>query len=298
MGLGYVCSFTVDRVIHTRGEWLQPGGPALYSALAARAMGGDPVVYSAVGFDFLGVWLDKLMALGVDVRRVARFRDALTTMFTISLRSSSRRLYAFNALRLDSYFRRVRINADHVYVSFTNGEVVSGTLSRIVRGKVVFLDLQGFMRRMDARGLVRVGEPKVSLEGVRFLKFSHDEVTNIGGLVKRGFKQGVSEILVTRGGGGAEVYTRMEKYYCPALAKPLSAKNTLGAGDVFGSVYFVSRIRGLSAREALAAASLAAASFVKRVGGLPFFELTVERDKIGVVASELVREEEYVLEDA
>ena len=288
MDIGYACSFTVDRVVHAGREWVQPGGPALYSALAAKSMGVRPVVYSAVGFDFLGVWLKKLRMLGVDVGRVGRVGTGLTTMFTITFNPPPRRLYTFNALGLDAYFGRVNIDEKYVYASFTFGEVGSEALHRIIEGRQVFLDVQGFARRTDARGLVGVAQPRVSFEGVRFLKVSHDEVIGEHGIIRRAFEEGVSEVVVTRGGGGAEVHTRDDKYYCPALAKPVRHLNTLGAGDVFGSAYFVSRVGGLGVRESLATATVAAALFIRRINAEPFFVLEVKKSHAERVAAKRV----------
>lgn len=288
MDIGYACSFTVDRVVHSGREWVQPGGPALYSALTAKSMGVKPVVYSAVGFDFLGVWLRRLRGLGVNVGRVKRVGNGLTTMFTITFEPPPRRLYTFNTLGLDAYFGRVNIDEKYVYASFTFGEVGREALDRIVEGREVFLDVQGFARHTDKTGLVNVVQPKVTLEGVRFLKVSHDEVIYEHGLIRRAFEEGVSEVVVTRGSEGAEVHTRDRKYFCPALAKPTRYLNTLGAGDVFGSAYFVSRVRGLGVREALAAAAVAAARFVRRINPEPFFELKIKKNHAERAASKRV----------
>lgn len=284
MEIGYACSFTIDRLVHGGVQWLQPGGPALYSSLGALVVGARPVVYSAVGFDFEEEWLVRLGGLGVDIGGVGRVGGMLTTMFTAVFEGSGRRLYVFNRLGLDEYFGRVEIPHRELYVSCTFGEVGGGTLAKLVEGREVFVDLQGFSRTTDMAGLVRPTEPSVGFKGVRYLKVSHDDSLDLGGLLKRALSDGVEEIVVTRGGGGATVFCGGKTYFCPALTGVADQSKTLGAGDVFGSVYFAYRVGGRSVPVALSAASVAAARFVRRRSRNPFFSFKIDEGEVWRVA--------------
>lgn len=289
MEIGYACSFTVDRLVYGGKQWLQPGGPALYSSSAALCAGAKPVVYSAVGFDFEERWLRRLGEMGVEVGRVERVSGRLTTMFTATFEGYGRRLYVFNRLGLDQYFGRTEIFHDRLYVSFTFGEVCSQTLKRIVGGREVFLDLQGFSRTTDEAGLVRHVGSQVDLEGVKYLKVSHDESKGIGKLARFAFDQGVCEVVFTMGGRGAAVFDGEATYFCPALTGSVDQPKTVGAGDVFGSVYFAYRLRGFGVPEALSAASVAAAKFVRRRSREPFFGFVVDEREVRRVADTKIR---------
>jgi sugar/nucleoside kinase (ribokinase family) len=263
MEIGYACSFTVDRLLIGEKHVIQPGGPALYATIAAATEGVGPKVYSAVGLDFKNQWIKGLGDLGVDTQKVKRIRNRLTTMFTIAFKPNGRQLYVSNPLFLDDYFRQTKITEDLLYASFTFGEINSDTLRSIVDGREVFVDIQGFTRSSNLFGAVKVCEPRIDFDGIKILKVSDDEATDLKRLIRRALKNGVAEVLVTMGRRGAVVYTEGQVYSHPSLVKDAQAPNTLGAGDVFGSVYFICRTKGQSIVKALSTASERTASFIR-----------------------------------
>lgn len=48
----FVGHASVDRVVNPRGERVQPGGAALYAAMASRALGCNPLLITAIGYDY------------------------------------------------------------------------------------------------------------------------------------------------------------------------------------------------------------------------------------------------------
>lgn len=48
----FVGHVSVDHVVNPRGERTQPGGAALYAALASKVLGCNPLLVSAIGYDY------------------------------------------------------------------------------------------------------------------------------------------------------------------------------------------------------------------------------------------------------
>jgi len=48
----FVGHVSVDRVVNPRGERVQPGGAALYASMASKALGCDPLLVTAIGYDY------------------------------------------------------------------------------------------------------------------------------------------------------------------------------------------------------------------------------------------------------
>jgi sugar/nucleoside kinase (ribokinase family) len=253
--LGLVCSFTVDRVI-THGETaIRPGGPALYSALAAAFMKTDSTLYTQIGFDFDQSVLERLEKVGVNTSMIKSDHSRLTPFFTLVYSGGTRKIFLCGSNTLDKYYRSVDIQESNIYISFTHNELNESTLYNLVQSKKTCIDIQGFVRKANSSGLVGRVHPTLELNYFTYIKFSHDEVDKPIQFVHKALNSKVEEVIVTKGRLGAEVYTRSEKYVSPP-AQIRTIGDPTGAGDVFTLTYFNCRVSGESIEQSMAKATV------------------------------------------
>ncbi len=123
--------------------------------------------------------------------------------------------------------------------------------------RLVGLDLQGLVRRPGPRGTNLEPNPDLPrfLSGVRVVQASESELSAaLGGEEIEAFvgRQGIPEMIVTRGAKGATVYSGGHRFDIPA--RPVHAGDRAGSGDVFLASYLLLRYRGFAPPEASAGA--------------------------------------------
>jgi sugar/nucleoside kinase (ribokinase family) len=276
MKLGLICSFTFDRVIHHGSVILRPGGPALYSALAAVLMKTKSVLYTQIGFDFDQSVLKKLKNLGIDTSMINLEPSHLTPLFTLAYSGETRKIFLCGANTLDKYYRSLNIQENHVYVSFTHNELEKNTLYNLVKNKTTCIDIQGYARKANKSGLVGRVYPSLMLKHFTYVKFSQDEMVRPIQFTRKALNSGVEEVIVTKGKLGAEVYTSSEKYTCPSPSIKTIGDPT-GAGDVFTLTYFNCRVAGESIKQSMAKAAVNA-GLVTRLRKILYSTETIKDD--------------------
>lgn len=127
------------------------GGPPWYAGAAIRVLGGEALLYSAVGEHFPESFFQKLVAAGFNASNVVKVEGARTHAFKPVFKDGAR------LLRLVSEGPSLpqklidNVNADAVIVSPVFKEVgVEHVRQLRSRTRVLAVDLQGFLRQVDS----------------------------------------------------------------------------------------------------------------------------------------------------
>ena len=245
---------TIDRV-YTQGKIGAPrmGGSPIYTGLAAAGLGLKPRLCTKVGSDFPDEWLNKLSKSGLDPNQIDR-HSRRTTSYELQYLDGRRRL------KLISRAGVIEINdlttecldAKATVVSPIAGEVSCHLLSLISeRARILFIDLQGFIREFDEEGIVSF---KRRLEFGRLrspltiIKASTVEANAVAGsmdppsMLKTISMLGCHIAIVTAGASGCYVLYKNIPYSVSAYPGT-QVKDLTGAGDVFISGFLSSYLR-------------------------------------------------------
>jgi hypothetical protein len=233
-----------------------PGGSALYSVLAARALGARATLVTSFAGDFTGARL--VAGAGVTVERVP---SAATTTFENVYSAGGRRTQRVHAVatRLPS---GDAIAAD---VSLTC-PVADEVDVAAPRAGLVGACLQGWLRRLDANGRVhaRPLPDPAALAGFDTLIASEEDLAADAALRTRLPALARREALITAGARGARLHAAgAARRVLPFPARQI---DPTGAGDVFATVFLLARASGRDAAAAAELAACAGAIAVEAVG--------------------------------
>ena len=237
--IGIFSHCAIDTIVVDGGEFERAGGAACYCGLTARAFGADVRLATKFGSDFpASTYLkDKKM----------RFADALsdmpTTRFRIEISGAERQMYLEHACEPVQY---QGLDADGTIVTPIFREIMADTFERIKKDSgFTLLDPQGFLRRADESGMVRLEKTNVDLKGVSALKV---EVDGMGCLadgsgtdsMKELRDRGVKYVLHTDGPDISVLAG--ERLYSLRLPNK-EIHDTTGVGDIFCSAFLCTMLR-------------------------------------------------------
>ena len=211
-----------DVIIAGSNKELRMGGGAYYSALALSAF-CDVEVWTSVGDDFPGEWLEELERLGIKLRI---FPSRSTTLYELRYTPSGRELV------LRSVAEPLRTlpkgNHDVVIMNPVAGEIPPWLVREaILRFPFVSLDAQGFVRRATPG---KVDYSTVDASFVSGAKILHADEREANHLLN--FSPGDVEVfLVSRGEERGRAYLKGRAYEFEPLR--VDVLDTTGAGDVF-----------------------------------------------------------------
>jgi sugar/nucleoside kinase (ribokinase family) len=275
--------FTIDQIflpkIATPKSTL--GGSPTYVSLAARKLGAKVSVISKVGEDFPSEYVEWLKANGVDLSGLRHIRDASTTRFLLKYEKQKRQLQLKNQAP-PIYPKDVSnsLQAKAIHIAPIANELSQGVIEKL-RGltTVLSLDPQGFVRKFDEQGNVRLGKwknPQV-LHQIDIYKSSLDEIKAVTGLpdfrraVQKIREYGVKIIVVTKGMKGATLFFDEEFHEIPAC-KSKVVQDVTGAGDVFIGAFLAEYVQGKDPVWCACVGSAAASFIVEGLGPVVFGE--------------------------
>jgi sugar/nucleoside kinase (ribokinase family) len=218
------------------------GGTALYAGVAAARLDRQVAIATACADD---------IALPPELadRTVWRRPSTRTTTFSIAASPGGRTLRLLE--------RAPTLRAEDVPVAWRHGSSLGSGLGAIIhlapvaddvpptaatwfgRGERVVATPQGWLRNVDAAGLVSPSEDgldNVPIEGLGALVFSVEDVGGDEAAVGR-IASRVAVAVVTRGASGATLH--MEGRVVDIPACPAHEVDETGAGDVFAAAFFV-----------------------------------------------------------
>jgi len=220
------------------------GGPAATAAVALARLGVETAFVGAVGDDEAGRFVAAgLAAEGVDVSALAIVPGARTPESTVLVSPGGAR--AIVHVPGDAPFPEVDVAADwlHVdHVGYGHGD-----------GRRLSIDGGNPIEGLDLRDVALYAPTEEALRA------------QVGG-VEEALAAGAELVVVTRGAAGAIAAGRDgERAEVPG--EPVDAVSTLGAGDVFHGALLAWLVRHAPLREALRAATVAAALSCRALDG-------------------------------
>jgi sugar/nucleoside kinase (ribokinase family) len=254
------------------------GAPAIFIDQAGR-LGAPCAMIGAVGDDDFGrVNLDRLSADGVDVSAVAVHSDIATGSAFVRYRADGNRDFVFNIRHSASGRIAMTPRAEHVIARASRIHVMGSALA-IPSARIM---VERAVATIKANGGLVSFDPNVRKEmmndaaltsalhsilaatdlflpsGDEILLFS--QASDEQEAARRLVSNGVKEIALKRGGGGALVTDAAGTL--GARAFKVVEVDPTGAGDCFGATYVVCRDRGMPIEKALAYANAAGARAV------------------------------------
>ena len=275
--------FTIDQIFSPKIATSKPtlGGSPTYVSLAARKLGAKVSVISKVGENFPSEYVEWLKANGVDLSGLKHIRDASTTRFLLKYEKQKRQLQLKSQAPL-IYPKDVSnsLQAKAIHVAPIANELSQDVIDKL-RGltTVLSLDPQGFVRKFDEQGNVRLGEwknPQV-LRQIDIYKSSLDEIKAVTGLsdfrraVQKIREYGAKIIMVTKSIKGATLFFDEEIYEIPAC-KSKVVQDVTGAGDGFIGAFLAEYVQGKDPVWCACVGSAAASFIVEGLGPAVFGE--------------------------
>ena len=248
-----------------------PGGMVANLLASASAMGAKCCGILCVGDDEFGhISLNDLKDRGVDISS-SIVRKGADTYFTT------------NCIAPDGEKRMILCFGDAIYPSPEEVDTTKLASSKICQmtgshislsipiaqkakelGTLVSLDLERLNKKMsdtDKNTLLSLSDIVFPNEEGLFSYSGESDIEKGANIL---LSMGPSVVVVTRGEKGADLFTKEEHYYMPALAD--SVLDTTGAGDTFNGAFLASLAQGYDLKNCLALASAAAAIQVGAVG--------------------------------
>ncbi len=241
------------------GDKVRPGGPGLYAAVGAAALGYRVRVYGAVGGDghaAIKAYVDS----GVGFEKLEFHVDERTTRFRIEYVGDERRM---EVLEMGPRLSIVEPRDPRI-VSPVLGEIPRHYLRELLEG--AYVDVQGFVRvrqpgplrlaRGACNGLPWDSGPRALHGDVNELMVCFDAGSAaalsaaLRGLAERGV-----EVLASMGYRGLLLYTRREVYHVDAWGP--RAQDPTGMGDVLLAAYAAAREEGYTPVDAARVAVVA-----------------------------------------
>ena len=240
------------------GDEVRAGGPGLYAALGAAAMGYTVRVYGAVGGDGHGV-IRAYVERRIGFEKLEFHVDERTTRFRLEYVDGERRM---EVLEVGPRLSIVEPREPRI-VSPVLGELPKGYLGELFEG--AYVDVQGFVR-VRGRGPLRLERGACNtLPWDREPRALHGDVGELatcfaaGGaalaaVLRRLSSRGV-EVLATMGYRGLVLYAGGEAYHVDAWGP--RASDPTGMGDVLLAAYAAAREEGFSPLDAVRVAVVA-----------------------------------------
>ncbi|HEX9846746.1 MAG TPA: PfkB family carbohydrate kinase [Candidatus Nitrosotenuis sp.] len=233
MKIGIFSHCTIDEIKIGGNLYERPGGPACYGSFAARRLGFDVELVTKFGSDF--TFLDQLQENKIKFQNTPSPNP--TTRFTLEINESERTLWLKNICDEIEY---QSVNADGVLVSPVFNEIAKPTFEKIKKdNNMVFLDPQGFLRRVDSNNKVFFEKMDLDLTKISVLKADPNEVFHLTGVqgvdgVHMLRKKGIEHILYTNK-RDVSLFYKNRQY---SLVLPnVDVYDTVGVGDIFTATF-------------------------------------------------------------
>lgn len=238
--------------LHRRASNEMPGGVSYYAGMALRSLGLETAVISKAAKKDADEIMAKLQRIGV---RTYCSATAATTVFENDYSGDGLEIRDQRVRSVASAFDprdlgRLRAKIFHLG-PLTDGEMSVGFLKAVSRRRGrVFLDVQGFLRRIDhgqvhlvdwrdkREGLVHVDILKANLPEARILSGEDDPE----GAARAIADLGPAEVVVTLGGEGSLLLASGRVYRVPAF-QPRAMADPTGCGDSYSAGYIFCRLQ-------------------------------------------------------
>jgi sugar/nucleoside kinase (ribokinase family) len=224
------------------------GGPCIYAGLAAKSLDGQVIVLSKVGRDFGSRRLIHLRKLGISTSHIV-VTDSSTTRFRINYREGDRSMCVTSICDpISNEDIQTLPSSSAIHIGPVLNEVPHSLAMRLTEcNSEVGLDPQGYLRKLDSNGTVRVRKwrDRSLLKKITVLKVSESELPQVVGTrvsIKKLSKLGSEIVLLTKGAQGTIVWSRDNGMF-NVPAHPTHVRNPTGAGDALLGAFLITWVR-------------------------------------------------------
>lgn len=239
MKLAVFSHCVMDTLQINDSSYQQVGGPACYCSLTARNLKFDVDLFTKFGNDF--PYEDYL------TKNKINFQNALsetpTTKFKIIIDGSERTLYLEHKCEPIEYSN---FDTDGTLISPVFDEISKKTFEQIKRNSnFVFLDPQGFLRRIDSSNEVFLEKTNLDLSNISAIKVSPNEIKNLVGVADENTmkllqKNGIEYVLFTN----KQDISMLVKDRIYSLTLPnKQVFDTTGIGDIFSATFCLTMLK-------------------------------------------------------
>jgi len=224
---------TIDTIEFGDSVTEQIGGVACYGGLTARKLKFDVNLHTKFGPDFPH---DEYLTKNNLTHENAQSNKP-TTRFTIKLSGADRTMYLANTCEPIEYSSS---KADGFLVSPVFDEVSAEVFENLKKGcGFVFLDPQGFLRRVDAGKKVFLEKTNINLSKINTIKLSYDEIMALSDgatadNMKSIQKKGVKHVILTN---KKEISLLVNGRIYSITLPNNEIYDTTGLGDIFFTTF-------------------------------------------------------------
>lgn len=224
----------------------RPGGAPANVAVAASRLGADVEMIATVGKDEFGAFLQsKMEDESVKTSKLRALEGYKTTLAFVSLDQDAKPHFSFYR-EADEKISEEQLELDlepddiiHLgSLPLTDSETAENIL-RLLETTDATISFDPNLREELMTSEYEEALRNV-IEQVDILTAADEEIEFFGGLET--LRQEISEIIVTRGSKGAEVFTENENYF--ANSRDVEVVDTTGAGDALTGAYLAFRNQG------------------------------------------------------
>lgn len=253
MRLGIFSHCTVDVIKIGGNTYELAGGPAFYCGLVARRFNFDVELCTKFGSGY--AYADVFAEKKIRLENAESHRP--TTRFTLEINGTERVLWLQDTCEEIPY---KKVSADGILVSPVFHEISPSTLDAIKKdSNEVFLDPQGFLRRVDSENRVFFEKTNLDLTGISAIKVDPKEAYYLTGLEGLAgaleIHKKVPHVLYTNKQDVSMIYKN--KRYSLRLPN-VDVYDTVGVGDIFTSAFCCTLLKEKDALWALSFAGGAA----------------------------------------
>lgn len=279
---------------------MEPGGAGT-TLLAARNLGLDAIALGAIGDDFHGEWLARILsAAGIDISALVIPPDS-STATVVALSEGRRDAHVFLGhygqgppITLTAAAARQLTSADAVFIAVYT--LVEERLSPLVEGLLDFManseaplviDAGPFLGQLDDAGLARaLAAADVLLLTDAEIRYVTAGATDADACRRLLAQYPELRIVLKRGAAGCRLLARDQDIVCPGFDVPVV--DSIGAGDAFAAAWIWADLNGYSPAEcgtignAMGAASVGRAGAGRNVPSRAQLQRVLDQQNTGV----------------
>lgn len=233
MKLAVFSHCVIDTIQISNSSYNQIGGPACYCSLSAKNLKLDVDLYTKFGADFP---YDEFLTKN-KINFLHGKSEKPTTRFKILIDGSERKLFLEQKCDPIEYSE---FSADGTLISPAFDEISFETFEKIKQNSnFVFLDPQGFLRRIDSNKEIFLEKTNLNLSKISAIKVSPSEIKSLVGsadedAMKLLQKSGIEYVLFTNK-RDISMLVKDRIYSITLPTKDLY--DTTGVGDIFSATF-------------------------------------------------------------
>lgn len=238
MRIAIVSHTPIDQIEYGTETKISVGGPTSYCGLTARELGFDVKLATKIGLDFPEDLKRSLGKSGLQIPSGCVSPKSPSTRFKLVLRDKGRDLFLL-ARCDDITAEDIKLDTDTCIVSPIINEVHRDLLPEVRKHTgFVFLDPQGFLRRVGSDGRCYIARTEMNLgrAGINAIKVDEEEARALTGSIGIDAIKKLRVGIAILTGGNKTIMLHNERLYEISTEASRPSDST-GLGDIFAAAY-------------------------------------------------------------